>query len=167
MHRRFSPRFPPSSDPGPLFLNRLLGDVQNPQSQSPSSVIDVASFRAGIPRSKVGRRLFCGSVCRIFETALDTTLLNVSGLRCDAEIISCRRRTFRLRLEYNFSHRGCEKPKNSAKRNTKKGSSLWGQRIEAIRQAFNKQWVVSAALRKITLNRPDSLLSEISTQHKA
>ena len=126
MHRQFSPRFPPSSDPGPFVPERLLGDVQNPQSQSPSSVIDVASFRADIPRSKVGRRLFCGSVCRIFETALDTTLLNVSGLRCDAEKISCRRRTFRLRLEYNFSHRGCEKPKNSAKKKHKEREQSMG-----------------------------------------
>jgi hypothetical protein len=148
MHRRPSPRFPPSSDPRPLFLNLSFGAVQNPQSQSHPAGIDVASFRAGILRSKVGRRLFAAQSVASLKQLSITTLLNVSGLKCDAENISYRRRTFRLRFGYNFSHPGCEKPKNSAKRNTKKRSSPWGQGIKAIRQAFNKAVGVAAALRK-------------------
>jgi hypothetical protein len=88
MHRRPSPRFPPSSDPRPLFLNLSFGAVQNPQSQSHPAGIDVASFRAGILRSGRSASL-CGSVCRIFETALD----NHSSQRFGSEV---RRRKYLL-----------------------------------------------------------------------
>jgi hypothetical protein len=126
MHGRLSTRFPRSSDPGSPFLNLLWCCASTLKVKA--ILCHTRCFSScGTFRSKIGRRHFCGSVCRIFETALDTTLLKILSPRCDPGYISCRRRAFRLKFEYNVSRTGCEKAENSAKRNTKKGT-VYGDR---------------------------------------
>jgi hypothetical protein len=78
-----SPRFPRSSDPGSLFLN-ILRCCAEP-SKSKAILCHTRCFSScGTIRSKIGQRLVCGSVCRIFET----TLLKVLSPRCDTGYIS-------------------------------------------------------------------------------
>ena len=141
--------------------------MQNPQSQKPSSIIHVAFPRAAPFGPKSGQRLLCDSVCRIFETTLDTTLLKILNPRCDTGYTSFAY-DGRFASDLNttsLTHRVRESRK-FCKKEYKERNSLWGQRIKVISQAFNQQWCssgCSSGIERSPWNHSDSLQPEIST----